>query len=454
MNSPAIDKRRCLALNDLQLGDGPVIYWMSRDQRLHDNWALYHAQQLALQRKQALAVVFCVVPQFLGATLRQYDFMLTGLAQVETECRRKSIAFHPLLGDPSKALTEFAKRHKVAAVICDFSPLRINRRWKDQASKVLPCPLIEVDTHNVIPCWVASDKQEYAARTIRPKIHKLLPEFLTEIPTVKKHPFGWPGVITPIDWDNARNSLKIDTGAKPVAHFEPGEKAALRMLRKFIDGRLDNYDRHRNDPNAEAQSDLSPYLHFGQISPQRVAWEINRLDGRSYDEDAFIEELLVRRELSDNFCFYNANYDNFKGFPDWAQRTLNKRRNDTREYIYTRAEFEYGETHDPLWNAAQLQMVKEGKMHGYMRMYWAKKILEWSVSPEDALETAIHLNDRYELDGRDPNGYAGIAWSIGAVHDRPWKEREIFGTVRYMSYSGCRRKFDVERYIRKHSEGW
>ena len=194
-------------------------------------------------------------------------------------------------------------------------------------------------------------------------------------------------------------------------------------------------------------SDLSPYLHFGQIAPQRVAREIQQADAPPEAKQAFLEELIVRRELSDNFCWYNPDYDKFSGFPEWAQKTLDQHRDDRREYLYSLEEFEQGRTHDALWNAAQLEMVLRGKMHGYLRMYWAKKILEWTASPEEALEIAIYLNDRYELDGRDPNGYVGVAWSIGGVHDRAWGERPVFGKIRYMNLSGCQRKFKVDQYI-------
>jgi deoxyribodipyrimidine photo-lyase len=213
----------------------------------------------------------------------------------------------------------------------------------------------------------------------------------------------------------------------------------------------------RNNPTRDAQSNLSPYLHFGQISAQRVALEVLKYlslppfarEGTEggISHAAFLEELIIRRELSDNFCFYNRDYDNFEGFPDWAKKTLNKHRKDRRDYIYTVKQFEHAKTHDDLWNAAQMEMAKRGKMHGYMRMYWAKKILEWTESPEKAMEVAIYLNDQYELDGRDPNGYAGIAWSIGGVHDRAWNERPIFGKIRYMSYNGCKAKFDIKQYI-------
>ena len=162
--------------------------------------------------------------------------------------------------------------------------------------------------------------------------------------------------------------------------------------------------------------------------------------------------MIIRRELSDNFCEYEKNYDYFEGFHHWAQKSLNEHRNDEREYIYTDEQFEEADTHDPLWNAAQNQMKTTGKMHGYMRMYWAKKILEWSPSPEIALQVAINLNDKYELDGRDPNGYTGIAWSIGGIHDRAWFERPVYGKIRYMNYNGCKSKFNVFKYIEMHAK--
>jgi deoxyribodipyrimidine photo-lyase len=192
---------------------------------------------------------------------------------------------------------------------------------------------------------------------------------------------------------------------------------------------------------------MSPFLHYGHISSQEIALEIIDQTNRKIYE-SYLEELIIRKELSDNYCYFNENYDNYNGFPAWAQKSLNEHRNDERDYIYSRHEFETAKTHDKLWNAAQLQMVNTGKMHGFMRMYWAKKILEWSESPEKAQEIAIYLNDKYELDGRDPSGYTGIAWSIGGVHDRAWFTRKVFGKIRYMNDKGCERKFDVEEYIK------
>ncbi len=431
---------------------GPVVYWMSRDQRAKDNWALLYAQEIAMDTKSPLAVAFCLVPSFLGATHRQYEFMLEGLERVAEFLKKKNIPFFLLTGEPSSEIPRFLEQHNAALLVTDFDPLRIKRKWKRDVSDTIAIPFHEVDTHNIVPCRVASSKQEYAARTIRPKIHRVLDDFLDTFPYLLKHPHSWSGNVTAIDWQKSRQGLKIDTGVKAVDWLPPGDRAAHRALRNFINGRLDTYDNDRNDPSLDGQSGLSPYLHFGQIAPQRVALEVQNSDASKKSREAYLEELIVRRELSDNFCFYQPHYDIFEGFPEWARKTLNQHRDDEREDVYTPDQFENADTHDPLWNAAQVEMVKRGKMHGYMRMYWAKKILEWTASPEDALEIAIYLNDRYELDGRDPNGYVGVMWSTGGVHDRAWQERAVFGKVRYMSYNGCKSKFDIQAYIHKVKE--
>ncbi|UCG39574.1 MAG: deoxyribodipyrimidine photolyase, partial [bacterium] len=327
---------------------------------------------------------------------------------------------------------------------------RIKVRWKARAGSALRVPLVEVDAHNIVPCWTASGKGEYAAYTFRPRILSRLERFLVPFPRLRAHPFPWPGKVPGVDWGGVLRGLKIDRGVGEVRWIRPGERAARRALKRFLQGGLDLYAERRNDPSGGGQSDLSPYLHFGQLSAQRVALEVRNSGGDPHSVSAFLEELIVRRELADNFCFYNQAYDSVEAFPDWARKTLHEARRDPRPYLYRFADLEGARTHDPLWNAAQRQMVVAGKMHGYMRMYWAKKILEWTPSPEEALETAIALNDRYELDGRDPNGYAGVAWSIGGVHDRAWGRRPVFGKIRYMSDRGIQSKFDVGSYL----EAW
>jgi deoxyribodipyrimidine photo-lyase len=429
---------------------GPVVYWMSRDQRLADNWALLYAQQLALEYRSPMAIVFCLVPEFLDATIRQYEFMLGGLEEVASNSKKYGIPFFMVVGEPRIEIPRFVNRHGIGTLVSDFSPLRFSRRWKDDVAEKIKIPFHEVDAHNIVPCWVSSGKQEYAAYTLRPKLRSLLPEFLVDFPRLKRYPYEWRSPLQEIDWMRARKPLKVDGTVLPVDWIMPGEKAAVKMLSGFLDKRLAEYVTARNDPTRDGQSNLSPYLHFGQISAQRVAWRAQRHDKHLASQEAFLEELIIRRELADNFCLYNPNYYSFDGFPKWAQATLNEHRSDPRSHIYGLEEFETAQTHDDLWNAAQLELVQTGKMHGYLRMFWAKKILEWTISPEQALEIAIYLNDRYSIDGRDPNGYAGVAWSVGGVHDRPWFERDIFGKIRYMSRSGCERKFDVKAYIARH----
>jgi len=426
---------------------GPVVYWMSRDQRVKDNWALLFAQDIAFAQRMPLVVVFCVVPRFFNATIRQYGFMLRGLEELETVLKGKHIPFYLLAGFPEQEIPAFIEKYRVGTLVTDFDPLRIKRQWKDSVAKRIAIPFYEVDAHNIVPCWMASPKQEYRAYIFRPKIRKRLQEFLEDFPGVKKHLVPWRYRVPRIDWDGVIQALPVERAVPEVTWIAAGERAGQKALKNFIRRSLPLYGEKRNDPAQQGQSHLSPYLHFGQISAQRVALEVLKSDAGRGAKEAFLEELIVRRELADNFCFYNPLYDRFEGFPQWAQKTLDEHRNDARKYLYPPEVLERGGTHDDLWNAAQREMVKRGKMHGYMRMYWAKKILEWTESPEKALEIAIYLNDRYELDGRDPNGYAGISWSIGGVHDRAWNEREIFGKVRFMSYNGCRSKFDIKAYI-------
>ncbi|KAM4605064.1 CPD photolyase [Polymixia lowei] len=438
----------------IKQGSDGVLYWMLRDHRIQDNWALIHAQQLALAENLPLHICVCLdVPKSELSTLRHYSFMLNGLEEVAKECRALDIQFHLLHGAAGEVLAGFVSDRGLGAVVTDFSPLREPLQQLEDVQKNLPedVPLTQVDAHNVVPCWVASNKLEYAARTIRGKITKLLPEFLTEFPLVDKHPHTAARTANPIDWSRTLSSLQVDRAVGDVAWAEPGTAAGTLMLESFIDLRLKHFAVHRNDPNSAALSQLSPWIRFGQVSAQRVALQV-RCGGRNADQSvsSFMEELVVRRELTDNFCFYNKNYDSVKGAYEWAQKTLKDHAKDPRPYIYTHEQLENAKTHDKLWNAAQYQMVTEGKMHGFLRMYWAKKILEWTSSPEEALSIALYLNDRYELDGQDPNGFVGCMWSICGVHDQGWAERPIFGKIRYMNYKGCLRKFDVAQFERKY----
>ncbi len=460
-------------------GPGPILYWMDRDMRLRGNWALLHAQGLARERRAPLAIVYNLVTGFLGGGLRQWRFKLGALRELAADARALGIPFIVLedetgLSSP-ELLCALAARHAAGAVVTDFSPLRIQRQWKAEAAAKLHCPLVEVDTHNIVPVRVASPKLEFAAYTLRPKLHRLLPAWLDSFPAPARQPYPADFAEAPPDWDRLEASPRVDRAVTAIEWLKPGERAAAQALAEFVDMRLDGYAARRNDPLADGQSGLSPYLHYGMIAPQQVALSVlarvaapvgevmHALKNKAKVEEgaplglmdhaaAFLEELVVRRELSDNFCFYNPHYDTAAGFPAWAQKSHAVHRRDRRDHLYTREQFESAATHDDLWNAAQREMTETGKMHGYMRMYWAKKILEWTRSPEEAMAIAVWLNDRYELDGRDPNGYAGIAWSIGGVHDRAWFTRPVYGQIRYMARSGCGRKFDTAAYVRRFAQ--
>ncbi len=442
---------RVKILKEGREGKGAIIYWMSRDQRVHDNYALLYARKKALEKKAPFGVVFNLVPNFLGASFRQYDFMLKGLRECEKELKEFNIPFFLLTGNPAEVLPQFIKSRNVSVIVSDFDPLKIKRKWKKEVGDNIDIPFYEVDAHNIVPCRYVSDKQEFAAYTLRPKIHKHLPEFLAEPPALEKMKRFMAFSSDPVDWEKVYGGLGVDRSIGAVEWINPGEHSAHQTLKDFLEEKFDKYAEERNDPVKDAQSGLSPYLHFGQISAQRAAIEVKKSGGDPESEKAFLEELIVRKELSDNFCFYNTAYDSISGFPDWAKETHRKHKSDKKKYSYTIEQFEKAGTHEDLWNAAQKELTSTGKMHGYMRMYWAKKILEWTDSPADALKTAIYLNDKYELDGRDPNGYTGCAWSIGGVHDRPWAEREVFGKIRYMNRNGAKRKFDIDAYIQKYS---
>lgn len=442
---------RYAKFNDKPDQEGPVVYWMQRDQRAHDNYALLFARQLAIENNVPLYVIFNLVPDFLEATWRQYGFMLQGLKETEAVLAENRIPFVMVYGDPADTIPEFVKNIGAGILVSDRNPLKISKKWKRDVRDKINTAFYTVDAHNVVPADQASGKCEFAAYTIRPKIHKLLPEYLTEFPDDISMP-QYDVEFPEFDLNAVKKKLNINFDIGMVEETKPGSVSAGKKLKEFITGKLDGYAELRNDPNAGAVSGLSPYMHFGQIAPQRIALAVKKSGKNKDSTDSYLEELIVRRELADNYCGYNKDYDNFNGFHDWAKKTLNEHRDDKRDFIYTSDEFEGSLTDDPLWNAAQNELVKFGTMHGYMRMYWAKKILEWSESPEKAQEIAIYLNDKYQLDGRDPNGYTGIAWSIGGVHDRAWPERNIYGKIRYMNSNGASRKFDTARYIERFSK--
>jgi deoxyribodipyrimidine photo-lyase len=476
--------------------NGPVIYWMSRDCRVRDNWALLRAQELSKSRNSALVVVFCLLPTYADATLRAYDFLLHGLRELEHDLLDLNISFRLLLGEPTDQIPAFASSINASVLVADFCPLRAPTMWKKKVGETLDSSIHfeEVDAHNVIPAWIVSGKLEVGARTLRPKVHNVIHDWLTPFPPMEKAKvalgddlkskivfydpkIAYPtntAVIAPLkeidnrkvtDWSVVSQHLTIDASVPSVSWCEPGERAAKAALELFLSEKLANYGDHRNDPTkTNGTSNLSPYLHFGQLSAQRIVLETAKRmkcsvstlfkQGDKNSAQSFVEELIVRRELADNWCYYNhQKYDSIEGAAQWAQDTLKVHSKDKRDAVYTRDQFEHSQTHESLWNAAQRELVKRGKLHGFMRMYWAKKILEWSSSPSEALSIALYLNDKYNLDGRDPNGVVGCMWSICGVHDMGWTERNVFGKIRYMNLAGCKRKFDVDRYISMWSAG-
>jgi deoxyribodipyrimidine photo-lyase len=426
-----------------------VFYWMQQAQRAECNHALEYAVRAANERDLPLAVFFGLTDDYPNANLRHYDFLVRGPLETRTALAERGIRLVLQPVSPERGVFEAAR--EAALVVTDRGYTRVQRQWRARAAARLECPLVQVETDVIVPLETVSLKEEYAAATIRPKILRQLRRFLVPLreTPLRRDSLNLPFVEDGLPADAAAilARLPVDRSVPPVTAFAPGASAAKQRLADFLAHKLRHYHEARNDPTADATSHLSPYLHFGQISPLDVALAVTQT-GASPGAAVFLEELIVRRELAMNFAQYNEAYDRLGCLPEWAQRTLAAHRKDKRAYAYTRREWEQARTHDPYWNAAQLELVRTGKMHGYMRMYWGKKLIEWTRDPAEAFRFAVELNDKYALDGRDPNGYAGVAWCFGK-HDRPWAERAVFGKVRYMNAAGLRRKFDIDDYVRR-----
>lgn len=436
-------------LLDRPVRQGLVLYWMSRDQRAEDNWALTLALQAGARLGQPVIVVFFLRSSFCEASLgdRHYRFMLTGLQETRDRLAQAGIDFVLMNGPARELLPCLADSLQAGLVVTDFNPLREIRDEQYAAANTfalagIHCPIALVDAHNIVPWHQVSQKREFAARTIRPKINRLTGRYLIACPPLLPHPFALSDEWRQRSRQFAMSEWPFTGMPDPILPIS-GPHAAQAQLDQFINERLDRYDA-RNDPTADVTSQLSPYFHFGQISPATVALKVM---ATQRPDHGFLEELIVRRELSDNFCAFEPAYDRYESLPAWGRKTLSAHRLDPRNRVYPRAQMEEARTGDPLWNAAQTELLRYGRIAGYLRMYWAKKILEWRPDPEDSFAFAIWLNDHYALDGRDPNGYVGVAWSIGGLHDRPFSERPVFGQVRYMSFDGCKRKFDIHAYI-------
>ena len=423
-----------------------VLYWMQASQRARWNHALEYAADRANELGKPLVVLFGLTQDFPGANARSYRFLLEGLEETRRDLERRGIRLVVRLGPPGRSAVELGRR--ASLVVVDRGYLRVERGWRAEASRGIDCPLVEVESNAVVPVDTASAKEEYSAATFRPKVRRLLERFLVPLRRRRLKRDSLSLALESFDVrdpERALEALGVDRRVGPAA-FRGGASRAAERLDAFLEAGLDAYPEDRNDPGLDGQSGLSPYLHFGQASPLEIALAVKGRGGPG--AAAFLEEIIVRRELALNYVRHNPRYDAYDALPAWSRATLEKHRKVPREYVYSLARLEAARTHDPYWNAAQRELTVTGKMHGYMRMYWGKKILEWSRSPEEAFAAALRLNDAYELDGRDPNGFAGVAWCFGK-HDRPWGERPIFGTVRYMNAAGLRRKFDADAYVRK-----
>ena len=444
-----IQKERVRPLNnEKEKSRDYVLYWMQASQRSEYNHALEYAAEQANVREKPLVVFFGLTEKFPEANERHYAFMLEGLQETGRALEQRGIRFVIRHESPPQGAIRMSRRADLAVV--DRGYLRVERRWREEVARKVACPLLQVETNVVVPLEQTSPKEEYAARTIRPRIKRQLEKYLVpmrKIPLKKDSLKLEFKSLSLADLDRLLARLPLDRGAGRVRTYVGGTGEAKKRLREFIARKLALYAEMRNDPNVDAVSQMSPYLHFGQISPLTIALEV--LKSGKPNAEAYLEELIVRRELSMNFVYYNGQYDRFEGLPDWVRKTLKEHEKDEREALYSPAELEGARTADPYWNAAQREMVVTGKMHNYMRMYWGKRIIEWTRTPEEAFSIALRLNNKYELDGRDPNGFTGVAWCFGK-HDRAWPTHPILGKIRIMKASGLRRKFDADAYARKY----
>jgi deoxyribodipyrimidine photo-lyase len=432
-----------------------VVYWMQRAQRALDNPALDIAVEVANALQQPAVIFFAPVPFYPHANLRHYAFLAQGVPDTAKRARQRGIGF-VLRRCPDHSLLKFCDEVKASLVIGDENPLREPNHWREVAARKLRVPLWTVDADVLVPSQLL-EKEQYAARIIRPRLRQRLERFLTPLHNPKakvewQKPRGLQALPDDGSFEITEDWQGLDRLVRPVSSFCGGTSEALKLLRDFVAHKLAHYPERHGKPEMDGTSRLSPYLHFGHIGPHTVALAVERAKAPRAAKDDYLDQLVTWRELSINFVHFNPLYDSIESAPGWAHRTLARHASDRRPVIYSRQQLEQAETHDDLWNAAQRQMLHAGWMHNYMRMYWAKKILEWSASPAVAYQTAVYLNDKYFLDGRDPNGYAGIAWAIAGKFDRPWFERPIFGTIRYMSGNAARKKFDANMYIERMTQ--
>lgn len=430
-----------------------VVYWMQRAMRVHDNPALDIAIEAGNHLGLPVVIYFSVIPNYPNANLRHYHFMAQGLRDVAADAAERGVGF-VLRRHPDNSLEAFLEEVGAALLIGDENPCREPERWRNVLARRLKLPYWTVDADVVVPSAVFG-RSFFLFHHFRPRLEAALPQYLKPLQNHKpQHPWKPAKSISyyPVDQDITAGFRQLDRTIGPVDTFTGGTHAALKHLRHFVDRALAHYESDRNHPEKQGTSRLSPYLHFGHISPLTIALAVQRAHKiPSEARRRYLDQVIGWRALSILFVRHNPHYDSWECAEPWARKTLLEHARDDRPHRYTLKQLERAETGDDLWNAAQRQMVVTGWMHNYLRMYWGKKILEWAPDPERAFDWAVALNDRYELDGRDPNGYAGIAWSIVGKLDRPWYNRPIFGTIRPMSGNSISKKFDAAAYIRQNS---
>ena len=452
--APFIHPDRVRRLNDRPWQpNGPVLYWMQQAQRARDNPALLFACGQAHRLGVPVVVAFGLMRDYPGAALRHFRFMLEGLAETERELARFGIPLLLRWGEPTSVILELSP--DVAGIVCDRAYLPPLATWRQMVAEQSPCVVWQVETDVVVPADLASQRVEVAARTMRPRILRQINEHL-QMDDAKPYQTASPPALAGEslhDLDRLGDGLTVDRTPGPVTRFFPGgSQAAEQALDRFVCCGLTGYAARRRHPEDEAVSRLSPYLQYGQIAVQRVARQVTETAGVDpADRDAFLDELIVRRELAHNYTLHHPAWDRYAGLPAWARATLEAHAGDPRPYCYDLATLEAAATHDPYWNAAMTEARLTGYMHNHLRMYWGKKILEWSPDPETAFARCLELNNRYFLDGLSPNSHANVGWIFG-LHDRPWPERPIFGTVRYMNAAGLERKVDIAAYVQQVKE--
>ena len=432
-----------------------VVYWMQRAQRGIDNHAVNLAIAIANERKLPVVVYFAGISNFPHANLRHYAFLNQGLADIEQDLAARNVTF-VMRRAPHESHERFFADVQVAILIGDENPMREPEKWRREIASRIEIPFYTVDTDVIVPSKLIPNRQ-FGAYTIRPRLYRALPEYL--VPYENPHAdHAWKRPRSfqsdSVHEDMTRGWPDLDRSVKPVEAWQGGTHAALDRLKRFTATMLKDYEKQRNHPETDGTSALSPYLHYGHVGPQTIALAVDaaaKADPTLQSaRDSYFNELIAWRELSVNFVRTHPDtYDSAGCAEDWSKKTIAEHARDERDHLYTRDQLEQAQTYDDLWNAAQIQMVRHGWMHNYLRMYWAKKILEWTPDADTAMQYCVYLNDKYFLDGRDPNGYAGCAWAIVGKFDRAWGTRPIFGKRRYMSGASTGRKFDSKAYIRQ-----